>query len=361
MLNNFTLPTFSKAVPTQTIYSGSSVTNLTKSLIQIGIIKVGSLPNNCITPSEILHAGLLHWLRGQTGTLRRIVFNAGVSSDTAIEERLQYMEKQKKIRAGTHLSMEAVQSPGAYLIKEAVEFFGTRHPGLVRTALASVVQASRKTVEVWTPEFAFDWYVGTTWDEPVWKSIPTDGDVRETLFDRFDTGEEESTETLVAMNSPSTIIPAFGGHEVLCATIQNADVAILTEKRLRQIERSKNCQRSAALSKAILQLKKALKQAEKIGARLPSLSDVNASCLFPACCLAYDLHPEVTAAIDSYVQYLQEGGDATDLLGYEALPESTFELFKYFEKLSCAFAVVRCMDTVIFELTNFSNQEPQWN
>lgn len=340
VLAAFQLPSFHPDVPLYPIISSNKhdTTELTRMLIDAGVINLRHIPNDVDRPEEILLHGLSRWFKDRTAKLKFVKFSMRLLDSASSMECLLGLEHYDRTFNGNNVLTMNGESDSIYFVEKTALSLDRVCKGLFRTAFDAIEQASWRTVPIRTPYEIATHFSYMHWETDL-TEIPTDAEARETLAERMgETGEAEEY-------LPSACLPNFG--KGLCFDLNNRKPKLLSMRRLKKVAIETRNRKAKAIALQTIELLKAIKTAKKAKAELPDLCGISASMTTHGCTLLYKQNSILLEALDDLVNMDWNSGEGTDLLGLQELPNTAPELKDYFSKLDIAFNVLRHMDKLI--------------
>ncbi|MCU6502346.1 PRTRC system protein F [Rugamonas sp. A1-17] len=350
-LQSFAIPTLHACIPRAGFLppQDSTITkecaDLARLLIAAGIIDTASIPEHATTVHEVLEFGLMSWFNANVGNLKALEVRVEILRPRSMQALIEnatdddyYGEFDREVTGAFGIQFNGDSGWNPYTVSEAAMSTELVAPGLFKAAMAAIKDAASISVPIRTAEFALGDFQGQ-WENWGEVKLPCDDEVLETLRDRF---EDEAT---AQEYLPSVLLPILGGDLCLTSLVPKKDR--LTLKQLTGYAKSGADLDVRAIASQVLNLRHAIKVANREQARLPNLEGLNVNPIEPGCSLIYQFDQRVFAAFDDHYKSSMSDGTADEMFGLDDLPNDPLELKSYFERLSLALAVLNEMDILI--------------
>lgn len=344
LLGAFQLPTLHPDIPINPIVTkhASDVSLIVRNLVSAKVIQPADIPPTATRSEDILHAGLGAWLRRRTSRLQNVRFSVALNLDKSAELMAQLLSRNDK--AQQHKGEPVLVFEGAgdpyYRMDGKAAYLERVCPGLFKSALDAVALASYRTVQLRLPMELYEHVCYMYWECDTSENI-SDREARKVLKDRF--GGEDGIDDYL----PSKVRPLFGGN-LCCSWWSFGKRKLFGPRKLARIASTSDHAIARKVALKTIELRKALKAAELLDARLPDLDEVEeADPTCPAATLLFKPDDLAFQAIDDLVNDAWNSGTGTDMIGIGILPTSTEDLRLYFNKLDAAFNVLKHMDSLI--------------
>lgn len=345
----FQLPSLHKEIPEHIVELSSAVpkTDLTRTLLELGVIDPALLDNSVTTTHEVLSKGMENWIKKQTDGLMYIRFDCGIMSAEKSNEFIRNAERDVEIDYKQPVFY--IEQPGTeyfYEFKKYADQIEALQPGLVHTILSEIAECANYTLPIRSPEelfneFCFSHYEGHDLSEALQKK--NHREIRKVLKDRF--GNEKN---VIDAHMPNVAALEFGYE---CWRYK-ANAGQFDAAHLKKISAANKNRRIKSICTAIAALRRYKDNVIRLKASLPGMPDFYGSTpVFSACCLVYERTDMMQMTLDEILERGNQGDDNCEYFGFREMPTEANEIKSFFEKLEAAFTLLRQMDKLI-ELIN---------
>lgn len=352
-LPTFQLPTLHESIPLSAVYTHyqTNFGALGMQLLAAGVIDPEAIPEDALTPALIVRHGLQAWFANRIGRLEYIRVDAKLFDTENANAAVQADHWE-----GVSFERPAIALTGSTTdiryVKDVALHVQSKVPDLFLTAFEELVQAGYRTVELQSPGRILEQEASySLWGNDI-HSV-NDEEAAESLLERY--GEDGECDYYM----PDAMLEAFGnGYCFNIARVgkKSKKVRKFPDLLLKKLSTHKDGKVSAIAS-GLLKLRKAVEQADKLGAQLTRANSYDAQPIYVGCILLFSGDDREIHFMDDEAQQLWENGLGSEMYSIDQLPPTVPEIKSYFQKLDALLDLVAQMDALIPILSYSPNAE----
>lgn len=333
----FQLPSLHKTIPKKAILRerAGSLAQMALNLINAGVINPADVPDNVISPADVVKHGVEPWFEKRTSGLTYLHFSfAMIDAEKARSAIEGESENTREFGVNPVLGVYSSMQEHSYSFEACAQELEPIKRGLIGSVLKAIRRASTLTVDIHDPMEMLDQFAMHYWDGDTNISAK---DARDIILDRVGPDGD------IAGHLPRAVKPIYG-HELWR---HDRPRNKMQAPQLRAFAKSTSHSKAKRIAEEAAVLLELCDEADLKEACLPSLDGIDLRPFYRACHLVYSNHQYVWADRDSEFQHAMECSSGTDALGFHELPSGCDALALYFNKLDLALRVTCQMDKVI--------------
>jgi len=348
----FCLPKISPAVPSRQVTDThlDLSAEIARRMIDAGVININTLPDDICTVHEVVQVGVQQWVHQRIPEFNVLDLSLSLWYPDAKNSFIEaaYSESPGDSPEPTDtfgLVFDGVEYLNGYVMEAHAKYLELHQPGLFRTAILTIMEATRRSIDIRMPEDIF-WLFQHQWYSQ--ELIPDDKDAIEALLEVHGVEDESMIEAFL----PSRVVDMLGGE--LCFThvkLKSKQSQAIKPRELKRIAKQSQDATVVSTAQAIIDLRFALQQAEKRDIRLPDLTSTCAETIEAGCTLMYRFNQIIIDELDAQNEHAQQAGVTTSVIGIDELPNDTESLKAYFDDLDILLRVVHKMDQLLKLIT----------